>query len=101
MRITPLDSASCAIATPVGPSSGSMIRTLAPRLMSAVASLSSVASLPCALSIRYCVGGLNWPMVGPMLRLKELMLSPDGTPFEPLGAVDDEDDVDDDPQPAA
>src|SRR5215469_9499962 len=52
--VTPLDWASCAIATPVGPSSGSMIRTLAPRLMSAVASLSSVASLPCALSIRYC-----------------------------------------------
>src|SRR5258708_825167 len=52
--VTPLDSASFAIATPVGPSSGSMIRILAPRLMSAVASLSSVASLPCALSIRYC-----------------------------------------------
>src|SRR5579863_1862978 len=31
-----------------------MTRTLAPRLMSAVASSSSVASLPCALSIRYC-----------------------------------------------
>ena len=31
-----------------------MMRTLAPRLMSAVASFSSVASLPCALSIRYC-----------------------------------------------
>src|SRR5215470_12525352 len=54
MRVTPLDSASFAIATPVGPSSGSMMRTLAPRLMSAVASSSSVASLPCALSIRYC-----------------------------------------------
>src|SRR5215470_8186462 len=52
--VTPWDCASCAIATPVGPSSGSMIRTLAPRLMSAVASFSSVASLPCALSIRYC-----------------------------------------------
>src|SRR5580658_1364678 len=52
--MTPLDSASLAIATPVGPSSGSMMRTLAPRLMSAVASSSSVASLPCALSIRYC-----------------------------------------------
>src|SRR5258708_16329961 len=52
--VTPLDWASCAIATPVGPSSGSIIRTLAPRLMSAVASFSSVASLPCALSIRYC-----------------------------------------------
>src|SRR5215467_2250160 len=52
--VTPWDCASCAIATPVGPSSGSMIRTLAPRLMSAVASSSSVASLPCALSIRYC-----------------------------------------------
>src|SRR5579859_7787999 len=52
--MTPLDAASCATATPVGPSSGSMIRTLAPRLMSAVASFSSVASLPCALSIRYC-----------------------------------------------
>src|SRR5215471_5085570 len=54
MRVTPLDSASFAIATPVGPSSGSMMRTLAPRLMSAVASFSSVASLPCALSIRNC-----------------------------------------------
>src|SRR5215469_1116869 len=52
--VTPLDWASFAIATPVGPSSGSMIRILAPRLMSAVASFSSVASLPCALSIRYC-----------------------------------------------
>src|SRR5215467_191933 len=52
--VTPWDCASCAIATPVGPSSGSIIRTLAPRLMSAVASFSSVASLPCALSIRYC-----------------------------------------------
>src|SRR5580704_8357814 len=31
-----------------------MMRTLAPRLMSAVASFSSVESLPCALSIRYC-----------------------------------------------
>src|SRR5271165_6780346 len=31
-----------------------MMRILAPRLMSAVASFSSVASLPCALSIRYC-----------------------------------------------
>jgi len=36
-----------------------------------------------------------------MLTVKELMLSPDGTVFEPLGAVDGEDDVDDDPQPAA
>src|SRR5580658_6544217 len=54
MRVTPLDSASFAIATPVGPSSGVMRRTFAPRLMSAVASSSSVASLPCALSIRYC-----------------------------------------------
>src|SRR5438270_708992 len=35
-----------------------------------------------------------------MLTVKELMLSPDGTVFEPLGAVGDED-VDDDPQPAA
>src|SRR5258708_1861609 len=52
--VTPLDWASGAIDTPVGPSSGSIIRTLAPRLMSAVASFSSVASLPCALSIRYC-----------------------------------------------
>src|SRR5215472_9124745 len=50
--VTPFCSASFAIATPVGPSSGHMIRTLAPRLMSAVASLNSVASLPCALSIR-------------------------------------------------
>src|SRR5215471_19761181 len=52
--MTPLDSASFAIASPVGLSIGSMMRTLAPRLMSAVASFSSVASLPCALSIRYC-----------------------------------------------
>src|SRR5579862_1009730 len=40
------------MATPVGPSSGQTIRTLAPRLISAVASLSWVASLPCALSMR-------------------------------------------------
>src|SRR5215468_10920203 len=52
--MTPFCSASLAIATPVGPSSGSMMRTLAPRLMSAVASFSWVASLPCALSIRNC-----------------------------------------------
>src|SRR5215468_3671327 len=52
--MTPFCSASLAIATPVGPSSGHMMRTLAPRLMSAVASFSSVASLPCALSIRNC-----------------------------------------------
>src|SRR5215472_18385676 len=39
---------------PVGPSSGVTIRTFAPRLMSAVASFSWVASLPCALSIRNC-----------------------------------------------
>src|SRR5215831_12390125 len=52
--MTPLDWASFAIATPVGASSGSTIRILAPRLMSAVASFSSVASLPCALSMRYC-----------------------------------------------
>src|SRR5271170_3579391 len=50
--MTPFCSASLAIATPVGPSSGQTIRTLAPRLMSAVASLSWVASLPCALSMR-------------------------------------------------
>src|SRR5215472_8973534 len=31
-----------------------MMRSLAPRLMSAVARVSSVASLPCALSIRNC-----------------------------------------------
>src|SRR5438552_4386033 len=53
MSVTPLDVASFAMATPVGPSNGSMIRTLAPWLMSAVASLSSVASLPWALSMRY------------------------------------------------
>src|SRR6516162_5515928 len=52
--MTPLDEASFAIASPVGPSSGSTMRTLAPRLMSAVASFSWVWSLPCALSIRYC-----------------------------------------------
>src|SRR6516225_6099950 len=52
--VTPLDWASCAIAWPVGTSSGSTMRTLAPRLMSAVASFSWVWSLPCALSIRYC-----------------------------------------------
>src|SRR5215468_3309356 len=54
IRVTPLDWASFAIASPVGPSSGSTMRTLAPRLMSAVASFSWVWSLPCALSIRYC-----------------------------------------------
>src|SRR5215472_16726275 len=54
IRMTPLDWASFAIASPVGPSSGSTMRTLAPRLMSAVASFSWVWSLPCALSIRYC-----------------------------------------------
>src|SRR6516165_1161052 len=52
--MTPLDWASFAIASPVGPSSGSTMRTLAPRLMSAVASFNWVWSLPCALSIRYC-----------------------------------------------
>src|ERR1700757_2514054 len=52
--MTPFCEASFAIATPVGPSSGHTIRILAPRLMSAVASLSWVASLPCALSIRNC-----------------------------------------------
>src|SRR5579862_5746289 len=50
--MTPFCSASFAMATPVGPSSGQTIRTLAPRLISAVASLSWVASLPCALSMR-------------------------------------------------
>src|SRR5215469_3714510 len=135
--VTPLDSASFAIAWPVGPSSGSMIRTFAPRLMSAVASFSSVASLPCALSIRYCawvypasakasfrygwskftyrvddvvsgritptckllaswvansVSGLNWDIVDAMSTVKELMLRPDGTVFEPIDVVVDEDD---------
>src|SRR5215472_5931403 len=135
--VTPLDSASLAIATPVGPSSGSMIRILAPRLMSAVASLSSVASLPCALSMRYCawvypasakasfrygwskstylvddvvsgritptcrvlaplvansVSGLSLDIVDAMFTVKELMLSPDGIVFEPLGADDELDD---------
>src|SRR6516162_3317608 len=52
--MTPFCWASFAIATPVGPSSGHTIRILAPRLMSAVASLSWVAWLPCALSMRYC-----------------------------------------------
>src|SRR5215469_2218507 len=56
MRVTPFCWASFAIATPVGPSSGHTIRILAPRLMSAVASLSWVASLPCALSMRNCAG---------------------------------------------
>ena len=109
-----------------------MIRTLAPRLMSAVASSSSVASLPCALSIRYCAwvypasakasfrygwskstyrvddvvsgritptcrvfaplvaywaSGLSVDIVAAMLTVKELMLSPDGIVFEPLGVV--------------
>ncbi|HYB18356.1 MAG TPA: hypothetical protein VEF71_23235 [Streptosporangiaceae bacterium] len=38
-----------------------------------------------------------------MLTVKELVLSPDGTVFEPLGVVvvDDVDDDDDDEQPAA
>src|ERR1051326_3231391 len=52
--MTPLDWASFAIASPVGPSSGVTRRILAPRLMSAVASFNWVWSLPCALSIRYC-----------------------------------------------
>src|SRR6516165_10283530 len=52
--MTPFCWASFAIATPVGASSGSTIRILAPRLMSAVASFSWVASLPCALSMRNC-----------------------------------------------
>src|SRR5579863_2791878 len=52
--MTPLDSASFATATPVGLSSSSTTRTLAPALMSAVARLSSVASLPWALSILNC-----------------------------------------------
>src|SRR6266516_4730170 len=56
IRGTPFCWASFAIATPVGASSGSAIRILAPRLMSAVASFSWVASLPCALSMRYCAG---------------------------------------------
>src|SRR5215471_18392664 len=144
--VTPLDSASLAIATPVGPSSGSMMRTLAPRLMSAVASLSSVASLPCALSIRYCawvypasakasfrygwskltyrvddvvsgritptcrllaplvanwVSGLSLFIVDAMSTVKEPMLSPAGTVFEPLVVGDDVVDEPDDPQPAA
>src|SRR5215469_490114 len=59
MSVTPLDCASLAIATPVGPSSGVTISIFAPRLMSAVASFSWVASLPCALSIR------NWACVYP------------------------------------
>src|SRR5215469_4612027 len=143
--VTPLDSASFAIATPVGPSSGVMIRSLAPRLMSAVARVSSVASLPCALSIRNCcwvypasakaafrygaskstqrtddvvsgritptcsvlaplvansVSFLNCCIVDATSTVKELVLRPDGTVFEPCdaaGVVDDEDD----PQPAA
>src|SRR5215469_1807906 len=144
--VTPWDCASCAIATPVGPSSGSMIRTLAPRLMSAVASFSSVASLPCALSIRYCawvypasakasfrygaskltyrvddvvsgritptcrllaplvanwVSGLSLDNVDAMSTVKEPVLSPAGIALEPLGAVVDEVDELDDPQPAA
>src|SRR5215467_11935056 len=139
--VTPLDAASCAIATPVGPSSWSTMRTLAPRLMSAVASFNSVWSLPCALSIRYCawvypasakaafrygwsnwtyrvddvvsgrmtptcrvvaplvakwVSALNLDIVGPMLTVKELMLT-FGIVLEPLAAGVDEDDE----QPAA
>src|SRR5271165_5772622 len=122
-----------------------MMRILAPRLMSAVASFSSVASLPCALSIRYCawvypasakasfrygwsksthrtddvvsgritptcrvlapfvansVSGLNEPIVDARSTVKELMLSPLGIVFEPLGAPDD-DDGEDEPQAAA
>jgi hypothetical protein len=42
------------------------------------------------------VNGLNLDIVGPMLTVKELMLT-FGIVFEPLGA----DDEDDDPQPAA
>jgi hypothetical protein len=41
-------------------------------------------------------------IVDPMSTVKELMLSPDGIVFEPLGAVVDEpDDEPDDEQPAA
>src|ERR1700722_11086249 len=54
IRVTPLDWASFATAMPVGLSSSSTMRTLAPALMSAVARLSSVASLPWALSILNC-----------------------------------------------
>src|SRR5580698_3547037 len=122
-----------------------MRRTFAPRLMSAVASSSSVASLPCALSIRYCAcvypasakasfrygwsksthrtddvvsgritptcrelapfvancaSGFSFDIVDSRLTVKELMLSPLGTVFEPLD-VDPDPDPDDDPQPAA
>src|ERR1700728_2142020 len=41
---------------PTPESSGSMIRTLAPLVMSSWASESSVASLPCALTTEYCEG---------------------------------------------
>jgi hypothetical protein len=46
------------------------------------------------------VRGLNFDIADAMSTVKELMLSPDGTVFEPLDVVVD-DDEGDDPQPAA
>jgi hypothetical protein len=44
---------------------------------------------------------LNLDIVDPMSTVKELMLSPAGIVFEPLGAVVDEPDDEPDEQPAA
>src|ERR1700674_3395521 len=51
MSLTPFEAASCWIWVPTVLSSGAMTRTFAPCVMSAWASASSVASLPCSLSI--------------------------------------------------
>src|ERR1700688_1376848 len=51
MSLTPFAAAACWIWVPTVLSSGAMTRTFAPWVMSAWASASSVASLPCALSI--------------------------------------------------
>src|ERR1700731_5032264 len=51
MSLTPFDAASVWICVPTVLASGAMTRPFAPWVMSAWASASSVASLPCALSI--------------------------------------------------
>jgi hypothetical protein len=50
--------------------------------------------------VAYWVSGLSLDIVDPMSTVKELMPSPAGTVFEPLGAVVDEPDEPDE-QPAA
>src|SRR3954453_5115264 len=60
MTLTPFDTALAAMAAPLPESSGSMIRTLAPWVMSASACVCIVAALPCALSILNCVKPAPW-----------------------------------------